>query len=873
MSEIPTQQWTCIDAEAMRFERAWKTGPRPQIEDFLANVPERQRSPLLTELLLIERELRVAAGELPTAKEYCRRFPEHDTVVAAAFERDPSARSPQGRETILTPSRALNSTTQAEAKEIPPELASNPDYEIVRSLGEGGMGLVYLAHNRVMGRDEVLKVIGPKIIGQPGVSDRFLREIRAVAKLRHPNIVSAYSTFRCGESLVFAMEYVEGLDLSRLVKANGPLPIANASNYIHQAALGLQHAHEEGMVHRDIKPGNLMLSSKGKRAVIKLLDFGLARASREQGLAAQCLDESPCSDSARLSLTLSGEMLGTPDFMAPEQIVDAQAADIRADIYSLGCTLFCLLTGRAPFEGAMADVLRAHRSIEAPLLDEVRPDVPPALADLVAKMLAKSPDDRPQAPADVAVGLTPFFTAGSPSLRTWNLAGLPFSTPEPALGSAELSLQTTAPVDPIETPQPEPQQLAPAETGSPERIQSEIRAPSGVVIIRQPKHRFRSAIAVPSAMIFAAVVLLAVSNQRRATIGGAPDVSVEHPGAPDETAHARVPTSEPGGSPPIPNRHPEQISPSGAAVSKAGAKKQLSAPVPPPEQPAIPVGPAPRANDPAPDVRVSEKESQAPPSAEVALKPDTEKRSQIALPTPGPSQPDDVFKARGLTRIGPLYILDAERDFLKSLPKITPLYGEVKARFVQLAAVYQSWAEYDARNFEYKDLLARSRAIRAEIEAVPPNTNNLLKQELLDLEKRVKVQLNDLDRELDFRYSKLVGQNQCETLFGEFQEKRAEFLKESRSLRARGDEIKGRYQALSKDDTLTSAIKEQRRSTKTSLDLGPSQAFTTRSVELKKAEMDFSDQRLMRRRRPRAAHSGSERASSAATNSGARTEK
>src|SRR5262249_26017758 len=121
-----------------------------------------------------------------------------------------------------------------------------------------------------------------EIMERPGVLERFLREIRAVAKLRHSNIVTAYHATRLGESIVFAMEYVEGLDLTRLVKANGPIPVRHACNFVYQAALGLQHAHEEGLVHRDIKPGNLMLARKGDRPLIKVLDFGLAKATREE---------------------------------------------------------------------------------------------------------------------------------------------------------------------------------------------------------------------------------------------------------------------------------------------------------------------------------------------------------------------------------------------------------------------------------------------------------------------------------------------------------------------------------------------------------------------------------------------------------------
>ena len=167
--------------------------------------------------------------------------------------------------------------------------------------------------------------------------DRFLREIRSAAKLHHPNIVTAYSAIRLGESLVLAMEYVEGLDLAKLVKASGPLPVAHACYFIYQAALGLQHAHEHGMVHRDIKPANLMLAREGKKAIVKVLDFGLAKVTSEGQVDG--------------GLTHEGQMLGTPDYIAPEQIRDAQSADIRADIYSLGCTLYYLLTGGPPFRG------------------------------------------------------------------------------------------------------------------------------------------------------------------------------------------------------------------------------------------------------------------------------------------------------------------------------------------------------------------------------------------------------------------------------------------------------------------------------------------------------------------------------------------
>ena len=252
--------------------------------------------------------------------------------------------------------------------------------------------------------------IGPHIVEQPGALDRFLREVRAVARLRHPNIVSAYSAFRCGGSLVFAMEYVEGLDLRRVVKAKGPMPVGNACVYVHQAALALQHAHEEGMVHRDIKPANLMLSRHRDRAVIKVLDFGLSKAASEQNAGEPTIGVSALAVDFGAHLTCTGDMLGTPDFIAPEQIVDSQKADIRADIYSLGCTLYFLLSGHPPYpDRDLRHILEAHRSLEARPLGEVRAEVPAELATLVARMMAKDPADRFQEPAEVAEALEPFF--------------------------------------------------------------------------------------------------------------------------------------------------------------------------------------------------------------------------------------------------------------------------------------------------------------------------------------------------------------------------------------------------------------------------------------------------------------------------------
>jgi serine/threonine protein kinase/TPR repeat protein len=303
---------------------------------------------------------------------------------------------------------------------VPPELADYSQYEVLRELGRGGMGVVYLAKNKMMDRLEVLKVVNKALLNQPGAVERFLREIRSAAKLNHPNVVAAYSALQLGDLLAFAMEYVEGEDLHALVKARGPLPVVNACHYVQQAAIGLQHAFEKGMVHRDIKPQNLILAREGKKHIIKVLDFGLAKATREK--------------SADTELTGEGQMLGTPDFMAPEQTMDAAKADIRADIYSLGCTLYFLLTAGPPFRGkSLGAVLLAHQSTQAQPLNLVRADVPEELAAAVRKMMAKEPAQRYQTPADVVKALA---TAGRPSAKgASSKSSLP--TPAPAARSEE----------------------------------------------------------------------------------------------------------------------------------------------------------------------------------------------------------------------------------------------------------------------------------------------------------------------------------------------------------------------------------------------------------------------------------------------------
>ena len=291
-------------------------------------------------------------------------------------------------------------TSPSKSLSLPPELLTLSQYEILKELGAGGMGLVYLAKDIPLNRNVVVKVIKTERLHRSSAIERFTREMQAAARLNHPNVVTAYTSHQIGEFLVFVMEFVPGDDLSKLVKSSGRLAVTNAAYYIHQVARGLQHAHENGLVHRDIKPSNLILNKNGKKHTVKILDFGLAKARSEDE------ETSP-------GLTGMGKMLGTPEYVAPEQIRDASSADIRADLYSLGCTLYYLLAGEPPFRGRNEfELQEAHVFKSAKPLNLVRPEVPVELANVVAKLMAKEPAKRYATPGDVVVALTPFLKGG-----------------------------------------------------------------------------------------------------------------------------------------------------------------------------------------------------------------------------------------------------------------------------------------------------------------------------------------------------------------------------------------------------------------------------------------------------------------------------
>ena len=293
---------------------------------------------------------------------------------------------------------------------VPIELANHARYRVIRTLGSGGMGVVYQAEHRLMERMVALKVIRPALLSHPTAVERFRTEVRAAARLAHPNIVAAHDAEQAGDLHLLVMEYIPGISLARLVEEQGPLPAADACRAIEQAARGLHHAWQQGMVHRDIKPQNLMLAENG---VVKILDFGLARLASAQDALASSSEAPPPGIPG--SMTATGAVLGTPDYIAPEQAADSSRSDIRADIYSLGCTLYFLLAGETPFaQGSVTEKVAAHRLREPVPLSVRRPDLPRALARIVERMMAKDPAARFATPGEAAEALHPWASPRGP---------------------------------------------------------------------------------------------------------------------------------------------------------------------------------------------------------------------------------------------------------------------------------------------------------------------------------------------------------------------------------------------------------------------------------------------------------------------------
>jgi serine/threonine protein kinase len=337
--------------------------------------------------------------------------------LALLAERHPGVRD-LGRQLmqldLLTPYQ-VNQVLQGRGQ----QLLLGP-YVLVERLGTGGMGEVFKARHRRLQRIAAVKVVSRARIAHANALHRFRREAEVAAHLSHPNIVAVHDFGEEGDTWYLAMEYIDGADLNRLLMECGPLPVALACEFIRQAAVGLHHAHEQGFVHRDVKPSNLLVAPRGGTArtnpadnrsqtpgtlsvsryvggTVKILDLGLIRLQPERDAVTE------------LALTQHGIVIGTMDYLAPEQARNSHRVDHRADLYSLGCTLFHLLSGKPPFLGTTPlEKLLRHQSDPPPSLRAIRPDVPADLEAVIHHLLAKTPQERPQTAAEAALALAPF---------------------------------------------------------------------------------------------------------------------------------------------------------------------------------------------------------------------------------------------------------------------------------------------------------------------------------------------------------------------------------------------------------------------------------------------------------------------------------
>jgi eukaryotic-like serine/threonine-protein kinase len=315
------------------------------------------------------------------------------------------------------------------------ELVVGP-YYVLDKLGQGGLSQVYKAKHRETADLVAIKMIKAEVFADAEVRQQFLQEVEAMARLDHDNIVQFCDADKWKDTYYFAMEYVEGTDLGKVIRLSGALPVFEACDFIRQTALGLQHAYERNLIHRDIKPVNLFLTqaplqmesanaaktlfatrtdpapvaARGTmltRALIKILDWGLASLRKPKGIDGEMVEEN-----------VARNIVGTADYLAPEQARNANKADIRSDIYSLGCTFYFLLTGQPPFpEATLMQKLLQHQHAEPKPISEFRDDVSAELTTLIKRMMAKEPDERFQTPASVAAALAP-LAKPTPGLRS-----------------------------------------------------------------------------------------------------------------------------------------------------------------------------------------------------------------------------------------------------------------------------------------------------------------------------------------------------------------------------------------------------------------------------------------------------------------------
>ncbi len=341
-------------------------------------------------------------------------------------------------------------------------------YKLLERLGVGGMGQVFLCEHKLMKRKVAVKVLPAAKAKDQASLQRFYREARAVAAMDHPNLVRAYDIDQDQNLHFLVMEYVDGANLHDVVRLSGPLPVPRACHYMYAAAVGLQHAHEMGLVHRDVKPANILIDRAG---VVKILDLGLARFFDPD-------------ENDHLTKKYDENVLGTADYLAPEQAIDSSAADIRADLYALGGTFYFLLTGQPPFpDGSVAQKLLCHQSRAPKPVRDLRPDVPAEVAAVIDKLMAKAPADRYQTPNELMAVLTPWVQTPIPPPPEHEMPKLSAAAAAGVMRPASSSNQLLG----TEQYRQNPLALAPAPPSAPPVAKPALARPATAKPVAQPQ--------------------------------------------------------------------------------------------------------------------------------------------------------------------------------------------------------------------------------------------------------------------------------------------------------------------------------------------------------------------------------------------------
>ncbi len=427
MAQHPVSKMLLIEQACDRFESAWQLGDRPRIEDYLQQYPAIAAN-LFKPLLTLEIDYRRQRGETPKWDEYRPRFSNVEDILTEllgphltaealvdqlathAIVSSDELTSLQQRvgnsrlgqvtgENLLEELVETGSLTPFQAERLRALKGKSlaiEDYVLLEKLGQGGMGTVWKARRRDKDETVALKVLDPTLARQTEMVSRFQRESRLAIQLRHRSIVATYRAVQSGSRHFLVMEYVDGPDLSSLMKSDGPVPLSTAVEWVYQTASGLEYAHRQGIIHRDIKLANLLIDPA---RMIKILDLGLARIEGDEGPDG--------------NLTATGEFMGTVDYISPEQALSAKCADARSDIYSLGMVLWFLSVGRPAYDGkSMASRILAHSTAPVPSLAEALTNSPDSqtpqrlpLDAVFRMMVAKAPAKRFQSMAQVMSAL------------------------------------------------------------------------------------------------------------------------------------------------------------------------------------------------------------------------------------------------------------------------------------------------------------------------------------------------------------------------------------------------------------------------------------------------------------------------------------